>query len=220
MSPGTGPERAFEEVSEEASAPTPAGSAFRYLALLSVALAYITILLGADVTVSNNPLVCPTWPGCAPGSPVPALGGPATAEFLHRMGALSLSLVILVMLVVAHATRQATPGTRRLTDLAFLLVLVQAGLGGVIIFSNAAFTAVVLHLGLATFLFAVLVFIAIMASFPHLPPRWQLALLGGLSRQGEGKMELERAGTGRPLGTPETPLGRDGASRGSSTGGP
>ncbi len=157
------------------------GRTFRYLSLFATLVGYLTILLGADVTVSNDPLVCPNWPGCDPGAPVPTLGGPATAEFLHRMGALTLSLAILGLLVLAHASRQVRPGVRRMTDVAFALVIVQALLGGVIIFSDAAFSAVVLHLGLATLLFAILILIAALANFPAFPPRWQAALLGRLT---------------------------------------
>lgn len=168
------------------------GRTFRYLSVFAALVGYLTILLGADVTVSNDPLVCPTWPGCAPGAPVPTLGGPATAEFMHRMGALTLSLAILGLLVLAHARRQVRPGIRRMTEVAFALVIVQALLGGVIIFSDAAFTAVVLHLGLATLLFAVLILIAAMANFPFLPPRWQAALLGRLAPDGEPRSDHER----------------------------
>lgn len=166
-------------------------AAFRYLAILSAAVAYLTVLLGAGVTFTDTPLICPTWPGCSPGQVIPMLGGPATIEFAHRLSALALSLSILALLLVAYLTKQARPGLRRLTLAAAVLVLVQALIGGAIIFSDAAFTVVVLHLGLATLLFGILIVIAAMANLPYLPPRWQASLLGSLTPVGAARKELD-----------------------------
>ncbi len=186
---GTGPgPKVSPELSEEGSR----SAAFRYLAIVSAVVAYLTVLLGAGVTFSDTPLVCPTWPGCSPGQFIPTLGGPATLEFSHRALALVLSLCTLGLLALAYLTRQASPGVRRMTFLAAVLVILQALLGGAIIFSDAEFAIVVFHLGLATLLFGILILIAVMANFPFLPPRWQASLVGSLSKVGEARSEMDR----------------------------
>lgn len=158
---------------------SPSDAPFRLLALATAAWAFVTILLGATVTFTGSALDCSTWPGCFPNEFIPTGGGGSLIEFVHRASALVLSLLSFSLFLMACFTRQATRGVRQLTAVGFLLVIAQALVGGAIIYTQASTDVVVLHLGLAVLLFGVLLLVVALTEVPHLPRRWQVALLGG-----------------------------------------
>jgi heme A synthase len=144
---------------------------FRLLAGASAVWGFATVLLGADVTFTGSALACPAWPLCGAG------GVAALIETTHRAAALILSALILFLFFAAVVSRRTPSGMRYLSAIAFLLVVAQALVGGAIIEFSASPNIVILHLGLAVLLVAVLSVLAVFANFASLPPRWQRALL-------------------------------------------
>ncbi len=167
------------------SAPTPHvphPRGHRWVRIVSVITAlwtYVTIVIGADVTASNASLACPSWPTCNGTGLLPVtLTSEVVAEFSHRLAALTLSALILTLLALVLAYEPGRRVVRRLGALSLGLVVLQAALGGVIIFTQADPIVVILHLAVAVLLFAVILVVALLVNYPHLPPRWRVSLFG------------------------------------------
>ncbi len=171
--------------------------AFRYLVLIALALAYVTILLGGNVAASDSGLACPTWPLCRPGAGLwpSGLDGGVLIEWSHRVAAFVLSASIAAFTLLALVFERRRPALQRLSFAAAGLVLVQVLLGGLVVDTDLSVAAVVAHLGMATALFGVLVVLAAVANLPAIPRRW-LAW-------------LRRAGEEAPPTAPESRPGRE-----------
>lgn len=172
---------------------------FRYATIVAVALCYVVILIGGNVMASDSGLSCPSWPSCH-GSFNPPLTGPAGIEWAHRLSAFALSVAIGVMTLAALLfERNRRPALLRLSVAASALVLAQALLGGVVVESDLLVGVVLLHLALATALFALLLLLALLANLREIPRPWvdfarrasedlppsvQLARSGGASGDG------------------------------------
>ncbi|MCB1742069.1 MAG: COX15/CtaA family protein [Gammaproteobacteria bacterium] len=120
--------------------------AIRTLTLLGAALAFLVIIFGAYVRLSNAGLSCPDWPGCYGKLVVPqseAAISEANASFphrpvdvtrawlemIHRYLASTLGLIILATALIAWRCRR-TPGVpTRLALLLVGLVIFQGMLG-------------------------------------------------------------------------------------------
>jgi cytochrome c oxidase assembly protein subunit 15 len=102
----------------------------RSLCVLAVALAFIVVVMGAYVRLSDAGLGCPDWPFCY-GKPVPAdiADGHALAkawkEMGHRYLAGTLGLLILALAIAAWRLRRSA----LLAAAIVLVVIVQATLG-------------------------------------------------------------------------------------------
>jgi cytochrome c oxidase assembly protein subunit 15 len=92
----------------------------RRLALAGTVLAFCVVVFGAYVRLSNAGLGCPDWPGCyghvTPAGAVAADAGTAQAplhvgkawrEMIHRYGATTLGLIILVIAFLSWRWRRA-----------------------------------------------------------------------------------------------------------------
>ena len=144
---------------------------FRYAAVAAVLACYVTILIGGNVMASDSGLACPDWPTCH-GTLAPPLVGGQGIEWAHRISAFVLSVTILVMCVGAIIAERARPVLIRLSAASAALVLAQALLGGVVVETDLTVDIVLLHLGLATALFALLILLALLANFREIPRRW------------------------------------------------
>ena len=119
---------------------------YLYLAMLSAVLAFVVIVLGAYVRLSQAGLGCPDWPGCYGHMSVPEshaaiasadahyTGRPlqparAWKEMIHRYFAGSLAVLILILAVVAWWRRRHATQPVLLPSLALLTVIFQALLG-------------------------------------------------------------------------------------------
>jgi cytochrome c oxidase assembly protein subunit 15 len=102
----------------------------RILVPLTLGLAFVVVVVGAYVRLSDAGLGCPDWPLCY-GQPIPAdiADGDALArawkEMGHRYLAGTLGLLILVLWLCAWRTRQSP----RLATALLALLLFQATLG-------------------------------------------------------------------------------------------
>ena len=102
----------------------------RRLALIAVILAFIVVVMGAYVRLSDAGLGCPDWPFCY-GKPVPAeiadthALAKAWKEMGHRYLAGTLGLLIVALAILAWRTRRAAA----LATSIVAVVIVQATLG-------------------------------------------------------------------------------------------
>ena len=105
-------------------------SNYRALVLATLALAFVVVVVGAYVRLSDAGLGCPDWPLCH-GQPVPAQMPDALAhakawkEMGHRYLAAALGLLILFVFFMSLRKRQS----RSLATALVLLVAFQATLG-------------------------------------------------------------------------------------------
>jgi cytochrome c oxidase assembly protein subunit 15 len=133
---------------------------------LALLLTYAVIVLGASVRATGSGLACPDWPTCyghwvpLPGE-IPESAGYAyyqvMLEWVHRLLAgVILGPLVLLIGWLAWRTRQHQPRMPVYAAALILLLLVQAGLGGVTVLDQNSPWSVALHLGTALLLLSVL----------------------------------------------------------------
>ena len=141
---------------------------FRRLADLTALVTFLLIIVGGVVRVSDSGLGCGTggsgtkgWPLCG-GDVIPLVGDENTLiEFSHRL--LAAVVVVLIALLCWRAYR----GLRDHNGWAFrgsiaaaVIVLIQAGLGGLTVEHSLKDTLVAAHLGTAMVLLALLLWLS------------------------------------------------------------
>ncbi len=157
---------------------TPAAADLRYRkALLGLALAaaivtVFLISLGSFVRVTGSGLACPDWPLCH-GSIIPPFEYHVLIEYSHRLTAAIVGLLVAAMFVVAFlASRAGEEPTRRAlvpAAITLIVMLTQAGLGGVAVITELPPPIVTLHLFLAEAILALLI-VTMMAAAPRESP--------------------------------------------------
>ncbi|TVR18503.1 MAG: heme A synthase [Anaerolineaceae bacterium] len=137
--------------------PEPTGrDSVTALAYITAALTLVIILTGTLVRGSGATLACADWPLCN-GQVLPfSQGTLETVHMMHRYAVLGLGLTQL-MLVYYVLKMRANPITRRLTVAAFVVYLMQAGVGALYVFSEAAAIWGAAHVGMAAVTWALLV---------------------------------------------------------------
>ena len=178
---------------------------FRSVALVAALLCYSTILLGGTVMASDSGLGCPHWPTCYPnGHLLPAVHGAAMVEWSHRVSAFFLGTAVLVLALLGVAYERRRPILLRLSLGALGLVVVEALLGGLVVESSLNIDLILVHLGIATALFGLLLVLALLANLREMPRRW----LAWARRAAE---ERPSAAGGSPASAPDpgpAPVGR------------
>lgn len=146
---------------------------FRYAAIVACVLCYTTILLGGNVMASDNGLACPSWPSCyGNGNFLPAVHGGVALEWGHRVSAFFLSVSILVLALLGVAYERSRKVLLRIALGAFVLVVGEALLGGLVVESELRVPLVLTHLGIATALFGLLLVLVLLSNLRELPRRW------------------------------------------------
>jgi heme A synthase len=145
-------------------------SAGKYLVYLTIVTTFILIVWGAYLTAGNWGGACGTgsgsaisadWPYCNGSLAVPNPYSAATygafVEYVHRTLSVLVGVILIATLVVVARTKPRSSGAFRALLLSGVLLLIQIGLGNIVVNSdlNAAITA--LHLANATALFGVMV---------------------------------------------------------------
>jgi cytochrome c oxidase assembly protein subunit 15 len=118
---------------------------FTTLVRLSIALAFIVIVLGAYTRLTDSGLGCPDWPGCYGSIAVPEAqsdidtsnelyarpleASKAWNEMIHRYVAATLGLCILAIALVSLKNRKSPGQQRALPLILLVLVIFQAALG-------------------------------------------------------------------------------------------
>jgi len=135
-----------------ASAPRPAG----LLAMFGVTtlLAYAQSLLGGIVSTNHAGLACADWPGCN-GELFPPLTGLVGLQMMHRYGAYTLTLAMLVGAVWARSAHD--PAVRAGAAMAVGLTFSQVVLGICNVFLATPVWLSALHLANAAAILAMLV---------------------------------------------------------------
>lgn len=143
---------------------SPAG--FRRLAILAAVSAYLQITLGTTVRVSQSGLGCPDWPLCH-GRLYPILDIHSIIEFSHRALGTVTGLLVIATVVAAWALyRRTRPQVAWTATAALGAIAVEGVLGGVVVFNQLASWLVLLHLGLALAILALLAATAAIATSP------------------------------------------------------
>ena len=130
------------------------------LALAAAITTVFLISLGSFVRVTGSGLACPDWPLCH-GSIIPPFEYHVLIEYSHRLTAAIVGLLVAAMFVVAFLARRGgeEPTRRAFVPAAITLVvmLTQAGLGGVAVITELPPPIVTLHLFLAEAILALLI---------------------------------------------------------------
>jgi heme a synthase len=138
----------------------------RWTSGMALVLTYGLIVLGAWVRATGSGLSCPDWPTCyghwvpLPGD-IPADVGysylQVMLEWVHRLIAgVILGPLVLLIGVLAWRARGIQPRMPAYAGALILLLLVQAGLGGLTVLDQNSPWSVALHLGAALVLLSVL----------------------------------------------------------------
>lgn len=128
------------------------------LALVTATAAFGLIVLGGVVRITGSGMGCgPDWPLCN-GHLVPPMDFETLVEWGHRMVAATVSLLVGAVLVVAWwpGRDEAWRPYRKLSAAAAALLVVQVLLGAVTVWLELPPASVILHLGTAMGLLAVL----------------------------------------------------------------
>ena len=144
---------------------------FRRLADLTAVVTFLLIIVGGVVRVSDSGLGCGPggsgtegWPLCG-GDVIPLVGDENTLiEFSHR--ALATVVVVLIGLLCWRAYRDLRPRNGwafRGSVVAGVIVLLQAGLGGLTVEHSLKEELVAAHLGTAMLLFGLLLWLSFKA---------------------------------------------------------
>jgi protoheme IX farnesyltransferase len=160
----------------------------RWLALAVALAGYLLIVIGGTVRVTGAGLGCgPEWPLCN-GRLVPGWDLLAWIEYVHRLIALAVILLTGAVAVASWRARSPDRWIVRLPLIAAGLVLVQAMLGAITVWTHLEAAVVALHLGVALSYLAVALVLAFRTWFPALarvagrsPLRpWLVAALGAV----------------------------------------
>ncbi len=145
-------------------------SRFRRLTGATIVATFVLILIGGIVRVSDSGLGCGAagsgtqgWPLCE-GGVVPASSSESIIEFSHRIAATVVAVLILGMVWVAWRQLRSHRRIVRGSVAAAILVLAQAGLGGLTVEEGLHEYLVAAHLGLAMLLLGLLIALRRVAS--------------------------------------------------------
>ncbi|WP_448575785.1 heme o synthase [Thermomicrobium sp.] len=140
----------------------------RWLALAVALAGYLLIVIGGTVRVTGAGLGCgPEWPLCN-GRLVPGWDLLAWIEYVHRLIALAVILLTVAVVVAGWRTRSPDRWMVRLPLIAVGLVLVQAMLGAITVWTHLEAAVVALHLGVALSYLGVALVFAFRTWFPAL----------------------------------------------------
>ncbi len=128
---------------------------FRALALLTTIVAYLEIVLGGTVRATGSGEACPDWPTCH-GQLIPAFNAHVLIEYSHRLTAVLVTILIVLLALAAYWFWRQPRYRRTLAGVALALLALQVGLGGVTVLANLPPEVVAAHLATATALLGTL----------------------------------------------------------------
>lgn len=128
-------------------APKESGVRARVLAWLSLATELTIVGTGGAVRLTASGLGCPSWPLCSPDSlvPVPEQGIHSVIEFSNRLMTGVVGIVALLTFFYFLRQRSTQRSAYWLSFSLLMLVLVQAGIGGITVLSSLESWVVGLH---------------------------------------------------------------------------
>jgi cytochrome c oxidase assembly protein subunit 15 len=142
------------------SEPAPAGAAGR-LAAWNAAAVFLQLLAGAVMRHTKAGLAIPDFP-LAFGRLIPPITSfPVAIHFVHRAGALVVSILVTVTFVTSWQTRRR--GLRQVSLLLALFVLVQVALGALTVLSRRDVVVTTLHVVVGALVLAASLVLALAA---------------------------------------------------------
>ena len=139
-----------------------ARAGFQRLAIVTVLCSLLLVAVGGAVRATDSGLACPTWPGCfTAGDFLPPAGLNVWLEHSHRLIAGVVGLLIAAQAIWAIARFRSRPGILWPTLVAAVGVVVQAGLGALVVLNLLKAELVTAHLGMAMLVVACLLVIAV-----------------------------------------------------------
>ncbi|MBV8118142.1 MAG: heme A synthase [Candidatus Eremiobacteraeota bacterium] len=135
----------------------------RRLALTADIVALATIVLGSWTRINGAGETCPDWPLCH-GSVLPTMSDGTVWEWMHRLLAVSIAPLIVLLLVCAWRVRARSPFITPITLAIGVLFVVQVLLGAATVQLANSPISVVLHWATAMAFVAALSSMAIFAS--------------------------------------------------------
>jgi len=144
----------------------PASKNLQYAAWGLAALTYLVVYTGALVRHAGAVLGCGTqWPLCGP-NVVPSLTEAAGVQFLHRIAAGSIWLLILVFLIVVIRNYKGRRDIVSASWWAFALVTLQAASGASTVVTGGQLVAALIHTTIISALFSVQCYLCMQAGWP------------------------------------------------------
>jgi heme A synthase len=138
-------------------------SNYTRLAMLTAAVAFVTLVLGSYISNTNAALACDGWPLCN-GSAVPRGDSAVGLHWLHRLVAGALGLLLLATIWAAFDQRRGR-ALQRLSIAAGVIYVMQALVGAANIWTELREDVVVTHLTLAALLWCMLVGISALSFY-------------------------------------------------------
>lgn len=119
----------------------------KVLAWASLITEIIIVGTGGAVRLTASGMGCPTWPQCIPGSliPTPELGFHGVVEFSNRLMSGVVAVVALLTFLFLVRLRKSRPELFWLSFALGVLVLLQAGIGGITVLMHLEWWIVGLH---------------------------------------------------------------------------
>ena len=140
---------------------------YKVVALLSLVVSFIQIALGGFVRASESGLGCPDWPLCH-GKIIPPFEFHTLIEYSHRLNGSLLGILVAVLLILCIMRYRHDKQLMLANYAAFTLVVSAGILGGITVITELAWWIRLIHLGIAQFLAACLMYITYKFAFDNL----------------------------------------------------
>jgi cytochrome c oxidase assembly protein subunit 15 len=135
----------------------PIGGGLRWAIRGILVYTYAVVYLGAYVRHAGASLSCLDWPLCN-GRVIPRFIGGEGTQFLHRVSAGVLVLLLLGLYLAVRRVRNQRPDLYRASIAGVVLVFMQAISGAIVVETRIAVLSTLLHAFLISLLFSVLAY--------------------------------------------------------------
>ena len=144
---------------------------FQKLVAATLAMTLALVIVGVIVRATGSGLGCPDWPFCY-GQVIPPLEFKAWAEWIHRLIAAVIGIMVLGIVVLAVVDHRDRPSLVAASVSAVALVVFQAWLGRETVRLGNSGESVTAHLAAAMAVAGLLTFLLVRAGYPaRLPAR-------------------------------------------------
>jgi heme A synthase len=138
----------------------PTSRAFRLFSLWTAAITFVLIVIGGVVRVTGSGDACPDWPLCH-GTVIPPLEVRVWIEWTHRLTNTLVAPSILALAVWVTLRYRSQTLIRRSAWLAFVLLVVQIVLGGLVVIFGLPAALVGIHLANALLIWSAVLLVAL-----------------------------------------------------------
>lgn len=146
----------------------PLGRVLRQFIRWTWVYVFAAVYVGSDVAFEGAATACRGWPLCN-GLWFPGFSGNVGLVFFHRLIAIGLAVIVIMLLMQLSKARHTRPDLYRATIYLFVLVILQIISGAYVILSNISLNADLLHVSLLMALFTLLSYL-VMQSFRFRSP--------------------------------------------------